>query len=170
MHIDQSTFQQTQSWTVLRCGSSKTLLIAKRLADYGAWTPIWQRKRRKPRSHKIVDLELPAIPSFVFIPTADVDSLPPVAGAPYKPMRIDGCIVRIADLDLAHLRRIDEASKAKQPKKKFGIGQRIKFHSGPFTGLKGKVVYQASRFVTCMIEGFSQPIQIASCALDEIAA
>ena len=84
-------------WIVLRCASSKTLPLMRRLNDdeqswepVGAWSPIWKRRRRLPRSSATRLMELPAIPSFVFVPADRMDDLPVLPALPYSLMRIEG--------------------------------------------------------------------------------
>lgn len=167
--MEHQAFAEAAQWIVLRCPSSKTLALTRRLEAMGAWCPIWQRMRRRPRSHKMERLDLPAIPSFVFMPATAIDELPKIAGLPYSVMRIDGCTVRITERDLEHLRKIDETPKQKV-KVSYTPGAKMKFHAGPFAGLNCKVVYQSARYCTCMVEGFPLPLKIAACVLNETAA
>lgn len=152
--------EESKQWLVIRCGSSKTLQLARKLASRGAWTPAWKRNRRLPRSNVRRLLEQPAMPSFVFVPECEADDLPQIPGIPFGVMEIEGVRVRIADHELEPLRRIDITPKAK-PIELPKPGARMKFASGPFQGLACKVVYcRNQRQCTVMVEGFPKPMTV----------
>lgn len=173
-HEPSITADASTTWLVLRCASSDTLALARALSnedgrwgDHGAWTPVWKRRHRKPRSPRFELREVAAIPSFIFVPADRVDTLPIIPGKPYSLMRFDGRLVRIDDAQLDHLRKIDTQPRDTVkvlPK----IGARIRFNDGPFQGLKGKVVYATHRYATVMVEGFQQPLKIPPSLCQEI--
>lgn len=167
-----------RQWIVLRCASSKTIALARLLSDHdsehanrypdlGAWTPVWKRQKRRPRSNERRLVDLPAIPSFVFVPAEHLFNLPTVPGIAFSPMRIDGVLVRIADRELATLRKID--MQPRDPVKNLPkIGAVMRFIDGPFQGLHCRVVYATQRFARVTVDGFAQPLQVPPSILREV--
>lgn len=155
-------------WLVLRCAPSRTMALAAALADLGAWTPTWTRRRRLPRSPVTRPITEACIPTFVFIPAEEAHDLPPIARLPYGLMRcVDGKLIRIADRELNHLRKIADkpavpASKLPRPGRSYrivGLG---------FDGLLGKVVSCTQRKCFVQVEGFAQPLQIPPGLLSDV--
>ena len=164
-----------ENWLVLRCGSSKTLQLAKRLnaetvigGPRGAWTPVWKRRRRLPRSSVSRILTVAAIPSFVFVPEDNADDLPVLPGLPYSFMRIDGAKVVVADHELALLRKID--AQPKDPKVKLPHpGQMMRFSAdSPFGGLKAKVVYCSNTSCKVVVQEFDRPVSVPPSLLESV--
>lgn len=156
----------TTQWLVLRCAPGRTMALAAALADRGAWTPTWTRRRRLPRSPMTKPVKEACIPSFVFLPSGEGHNLPPVPLIQYRLMHFEGMLVRIADHQLEPLRRI--ADKPLLPAHKLPkAGQRLRFNSGPFQGLIAKVIRCTQRFATVSVEGFAQPLQVPPAFLGE---
>lgn len=154
-------------WLVLRCSAGRTLALAAALANKGAWTPTWTRRRRLPRSPVTRPITEACIPTFVFIPAGQAHDLLPIAKLPYGLMRcIDGKLIRIADRELNHLRKIADkpavpASKLPRPGRSYrivGLG---------FDGLLGKVLRCTSSKCFVAVDGFAQPLQIPPSLLHE---
>lgn len=149
-------------WLVLRCPSNRTLALAAALAEQGAWTPTWRRRKRFPRSNATRLTSQPCIPGMVFVP--EHGQLPKVR-IDYSLMKNwDHSYVRIPDSQLAHLRHIADkplipASKLPRP------GERLRFNEGPFQGLYAKVLACSIRYATVVVEGFAQPLQVPPCIL-----
>lgn len=154
------------AWLVIRCGSSRTLILAAELADRGAWSPAWKRKRRMPKSDQSRLITEACLPSFVFIPAANADDLPEIPRTPFTFMRHkDGALVRVHETELEPLRKIADnptASPAIMP----SVGTVMRFIAGPFEGLRGIVSGSAGRWVRIKIDGFGQPLQVPPALLE----
>jgi transcription antitermination factor NusG len=168
--------QIDKTWIVLRCASAKTLPLVAALQKRGvhAWTPVWNRKRRLPRSHQSRIIELPCIPSFAFVPShqeiparhfAKSLSVPT-----YSIMQTEFGPILIPDDELNHLRKI--ADKPREPIRALPEpGKTMRFNSGPFQGLHCIVKAVERGFVTVEVEQFSKaPIKISAFILERIAA
>ena len=161
------------AWIVLRCKSSDTMSLARILSDpdgfygdLGAWTPVWKRQKRYPRSNKRRLIVLPALPSFVFVPEEHLATLPTVGGHSYRVMYLNDALVRIPDADLNPLRKID-AQPQDKPIKLPGTGSVVKLQGPAFGGLSGKVLHASKRYVTVEVDGFPQPLKIPPSLLQE---
>ena len=174
-------------WLVLNCKSSDTMRLSRRLKRYGAWTPIWKRKRRLPRSSEQKVIEQPAMPSFVFVPESQIHNLPRLPGtglyAPWEKdksdqasrsepgigfriMTLDGVWIRVSNAALAPLRKID--TQPQDPIKVLpAIGAKVKFTSGPFEGLTGKLVYCTKRMASVKVEKFDNPVKVPPSIVQE---
>ncbi len=166
---------QPDDWVVLRCAGGKTMPLMRRLngdlpyGPIGAWTPVWKRKRRLPRSNITRLLNLPAMPTFVFAPANLMLALPTLPAIPYSIMRIDGKVVTVSDASLEPMRKIDTLPK--DPIKVLPkIGARMRFGSGPFEGLNATVVYCTNRYAKVMVDGFALPLQVPPSILQETVA
>lgn len=156
-------------WLVLRCSAGRTMALAAALAERGAWVPTWKRKRRKPRTNFAHIVDEPCLPSFVFVPARGAHDLPTLPRIPYSFMRIDGALVRIADRELEPLRRVAQqplvaASKLPRP------GEVRRFSTGPFQGLRAKIIACTQRYCSVTVDGFSQPLQVPPSILQKKGA
>jgi hypothetical protein len=155
-------------WHVLLCPSNLTMALAAALADRGAWTPTWKRKRRMPRSPVSKIVTEACMPGMVFVPTFEAGDLPFVPRCRFKLMRnYDRTLVRVSDRSLEPLRRIDitplvPAHRLPKP------GSRVRFVSGPFQGLRGRVLSCSIRCAEVDVEGFAQPIKAPPSLLEKI--
>ena len=136
----------TGNWLVLRCPNNRTvpLVAALVLHNIQAWTPMWVRQRRYPRSSNSRKILLPCLPSFIFL--AESDAIRALAasegnGVPqFSFMKSYGMLVRIKDQDLEGLRKVADLNPRKaNPIKCPAIGERRKIISGSFQGLDGIV-------------------------------
>lgn len=162
-------FRTIAEWSVLRCSPGRTIALAATLANRGAWTPTWTRRRRLPRSPITRPITEACIPTFVFIPAPCVDDLPTLPRLPYTAMRFDGALVKIPDRQLEPLRSIADkplipAHRLPRP------GQRLRFTTGPFEGLFAKVLSCTQRYATVSVDGFALPLQVPPCILQEKGA
>lgn len=165
------------TWIVLQCAPSKTIALVAALQKRGvrAWTPVWNRKRRLPRSHQSRIVELPCIPSFVFVPS--VQELPAryfmksLTVPQFRVMHTDNGPILIPDGELNHLRKIADKPPMTAIRQLPKAGERMRFNSGPFHGLHCIVLIADRRFVTVEVEEFSnQPVKISPFILERIAA
>jgi len=144
-------------WLVLRCANKNTTALASGLAIKGlrAWTPMWVRRVRYPRSNNARSLTLPCLPSFVFLAEADavraLDAAQAMLVPGFSVMKSYGMVVRIKDNDLQTLRDISDTTPRKDDKVLWpDIGSEQKIISGAFQGLVGKVVGRTNRH--CLVE------------------
>lgn len=171
---------ETTTWLVLRCPSSKTIALARALGDnddekrrypnIGAWTPTWRRKRRLPRSSISRLIELPCIPSMVFVPDIGAP-LPMIPHIPFTLMQRpdSGRLVRVRDRELEALRKAADKPMIKArdlPK----AGTIVHFTGAAFGGLKGKILKCNATYCEVDVEGFAQPFKIAPSLIQRMAA
>lgn len=173
--------QPVAEWLVLRCSPGRTLALAAALRSRGAWTPTWTRRRRLPRSPVTRPITEPCIPTFVFIPSTNAHDLPPPGAAhietvgdeetrsiipAYGLMRFEGALIRIADRELNHLRKI--ADKPAVPASQLPrTGRSYRIVGLGFDGLLGRVIRCTSTKCFVDVDGFAQPLQIPPSLLQE---
>jgi hypothetical protein len=158
-----------REWFVLRSSPGRTLALAAAFRDLGAWTPTWTRRRRLPRSPMTKPVTEACIPTFTFIPAAAANDLPVLPKLPYSLMRFEGALIRIADRELDHLRKVADkplmpASQLPRPGRAYrivGLG---------FDGLSARVITCTTSKCFVAVEGFAQPLQIPPSLLHEKAA
>lgn len=155
-------------WLVLLCPSGRTLALAAALAPYGAWTPTWRVTRQFPRSPAKRKVTEACIPGLVFIPSSMSYEIPPVPRIPVRFMRDhEYAPIRVPDRQLSGLRKIADKPlvKASQLPKP---GQRVRFVSGPWQGLIGRIVACTQRVATVAMEKSTQIWQAPPCMLLKI--
>jgi len=162
-------------WLVLRCSSPKTLTLVRALQDRGvhAWTPVWTRTRRIPRSNKTRPVQVACIPSFVFVPSVQEGAARYFMRSPhvadYTILDTDRGPILIPDRQLGHLRKIADKPVIMRPPPE--VGRQLRFVSGPFEGHHGRVLKSCKKEVVVTVEGFPcRPVEIATSILFEIAA
>jgi hypothetical protein len=165
------------NWLVMRCSNQNTLpLVAAMFAIHvRAWTPLWLRKRRFPRSNNTRQVVLPCLPSFVFLAEADVTVALKACeeqGVPgFSLMNSYGVLVRIKDKDLESLREVADMNPRNQnPVAWPQIGKRQQVISGAFQGLTGMVMGRSRRHCLLDIEGFGSYLKIPPFLLSDIEA
>jgi len=166
------------TWLVLRCANKNTLPLVVALETVGlrAWTPLWVRRRRYPRSSNARKVLLPCLPSFVFLAEGDILGALAAAegnGVPgFSIMNSYGVLVRIADGALEGLRKITDLSPRKvNPVNWPAVGDAKAILSGAFQGLVGTVVGLTERHCLVKIEGSSiPPLKIPPFLLTDIEA
>lgn len=160
-------------WLVLRCASSKTLVVTEKLIAAGvvAWTPLWCRKRRLPRNGRFETVLLPCIPSFVFLADTNRYLLDDKAlmskVPPCRLMYSVGRLVRCDDKTLKHLRKISEDDFVTKAPPIPKVGTRHRINAGAFEGLFCSVIGRTTSQAIVELEGQSwHPIKIAPFLLD----
>lgn len=137
-------------WCILRTSPARTLLLARALHDAGfeVWTPSQTLVRRRPRSQKTFERDVPIAPTFVFARARHAPelvylmSLPISDLPPFSLFRHAGRVPLVDDQDIAGFRQEHEAArlqKLKTEKKKFGVGQRVRVAEGVAMGMTGIV-------------------------------
>lgn len=152
------------SWLVLRCGSNKTLALIAALeaADIECWSPLLQRMRRHPRTHKQEKVSLPALPSFVFLPIAleqQAINLRQRSPCPsFTVMRVAGKIVVLSDLELERMRStITKQAKVASPLP--AVGARVMINAGSFSGVIGVVIRNTKHDSWLLLDGLNMHIR-----------
>lgn len=151
-------------WLVMRCSNADTMPLVLALADIDvqAWTPLWLRRRRYPRSSCTRKVVLPCLPSFAFLAEPDIDKALDAAeryGVPgFSLMDNYGVLVRIADHELESLRKVaDMNPRASNPVKWPAVGERQRITAGAFQGLSGVVVGHTKRHCLVKVDGSPFP-------------
>lgn len=169
------------AWFILRMASSDTLKVAEFLNGQGLtiWTPTYRKAGRMPRTRVEFDKEFPLMPSYAF---AHVDALGelsrwrPRTGEPrFSLFRLHGGFPLVDDAQLTQLRNEEARLNAIYDRQKrkgvkgpaFGKGSSVKLPQGGFAGLTGTVEEQSGGYTVVRVEGFAQPIKIASILLEE---
>ena len=171
------------SWCILRMASADTLKVARSLTEAGlhVWTPIEKRTGRKPRTRTPFDKDVPLMPCYAFGRAEHTSELLRLAMIPnrqhprFTVVHHKGGIPLIADRELDALRHEEQRSRSlferlkrrglKGPKIKRGTI--VRMSDGAFAGLSGVVEDQAGQYTLVSIEGFHEPIKIASLLLAE---
>lgn len=149
-------------WFILRMAASRTLAVATSLCNAGitAWTPAMTINRRRPRCKAATEVEVPILPSFVFVAEADLGAVCAALTMPINPhpqfsiFRHAGRIALLTEHQIASLgdeelrlaevrdaarerarRAALKASKRTLP----AIGSEVRVSATAFTGLVGKV-------------------------------
>ncbi|MBV8843360.1 MAG: UpxY family transcription antiterminator [Bryobacterales bacterium] len=158
---------EKQSWYGLRVRSNferqvSQLLRAKDIQEY---LPLY--KTRRAWSDRVREIELPLIPGYVFCRIA-LESRPKVlattgvvglAGSQNQPLPID-------ERELAAVRKMAETQSTVEPWPFLRIGQRVRVHRGPLTGVEGillkvKSSYRLVVSVTLLGRGVASEIDAA---------
>lgn len=140
---------------IVRCAGQSTILLAKELYQESvrAWTPLWVRKIRVPRSKAHRKVISPLMPSFVFIDGRDYESAVHLAKAfrvkRFTPLLVNGAI---AVASLQELRNIDlsatyDESEAELTPKVFEVGESVLIEKGPFHGKTGVVLKIGGKYI-----------------------
>lgn len=153
------------NWLVLRCANKNTIPLVAALTALGieAWTPLWLRQRRYPRSSQAREMLLPCLPSFAFL--SENDAHPAIKaldmhGVPsFSFMNSYGVMVRIKDQDLESLRQIADLNPRKEnPVHWPDVGSEQRIISGAFQGLLGTVKAHTHRHCLVDVHDTSFPL------------
>jgi hypothetical protein len=170
------------SWFILRMASTDTIKVVDYLCKRGfsAWTPIQNKRGKRPRSRTAFDKRLAMMPSYAF---ANVHDLPEIgriasmvsADTPRFTLfrTADGALPLLKDGTLDGLRfqeeklqRQYEVAVAKgKPSPKLAEGYTAVLRGGGFDGLEATVIEQKGEFALVDIPGFHKPIKVASLLL-----
>ena len=135
-----------KDWIALRCSGSKTgaLALALKLLDLSAWTPIVVREIRVPRKTVKRPVEMPLLPTFVFILVSELEAAEKArlySKCPaFTPMKFMSSLATFSSNQLDHLRKVSELAPAEVKKIKFPeAGARVLIKVGAFDGLRATV-------------------------------
>jgi hypothetical protein len=149
-------------WIILRTGGSRTLALARSLAEAGldVWTPSAMAERRRGRSRVRVETEAPILPTFVFANADAVQDLLLLESAFTSPhpsfalFRHDGRVAIIGDRELTELRteegraaqaqRKRELARLRTQRRAFTKDQPVIVTEGIFSGLTGRIEQDSS--------------------------
>lgn len=169
-----------RDWFMIRTSGPKTLALSRSLSTAGldVWTPIEVRQRRRPRSKARVELEVPVMPTFVFVRASQLSQITrilahPMSGHPrFSLFLYDGRIPFIADREVQSLREVEERSRAalkreqrKSQRRTFPAGTEVRVPEGSFAGMSGIVKQGNDRFALVCFGG-SMTVKIATFLLE----
>lgn len=108
-------------WCILRTSGPSTLLLARTLNAAGipAWTPTVTLRRRRPKSKATIEVSAPLVPTFVFAPMADRNTLLSIRRADISPhptftfLSLGRDIATVRDQQLDRL-RVEEVEAAER--------------------------------------------------------
>lgn len=151
-------------WCILRTSGPHTLPLARSLVEhrYDAWTPIRVEERRRPRSQARRRVEMPILPTFVFVRAAQVEAIAAAMAAPLSPhppgsvMRYYGRVPEIADSEVRGLRAEEDRLRRRalqSTRHHVPEGTALNFVSGPFGGLSGVVEGCDGKFAEVRLVG-----------------
>lgn len=144
----------SRQWCILRTSPGRTLPLAQALAAGGfeVWTPSRTIRRRRPRSQKVLEIDVPIMPTFVFARAGHLQDLAIIAELPisqhprFSIFRHQGRIPLVADREVAGARAEEEKARAaeeraaaKAHRRVFPIGSRVNVSHDAFVGLEGIV-------------------------------
>jgi transcription antitermination factor NusG len=171
------------SWCILGADSPDTLRAAAslRAAGFKVWTPIEKRVAKMPRTGASFDKDRALTPGYIFAHVGHVNELLRLAMMPNRRhprfwvFHHKGGIPLIADSELNALRGEEERKRGvfdrwrrkgmKGPK--LARHTQVRMPEGPFAGLSGIVEDTEGQFTLVSVEGFFEPIKVASCLLLE---
>lgn len=140
-------------WVVLRCNSKLTLKLVEGLKAFAidAWSPIKIVHRRVPRKNVREKIEVSTLSTFAFIPDHDRDSACLLSGRKGVPlfslMKVFGYVVTVNKRELDFMQRVSWDNVKTKP---HPIGCSVRFRSGSFEGIEGKVVSSSDK--ECSVE------------------
>ncbi len=179
-------------WCILRTQSANTLPLAKALSDAGftAWTPTEVQTRRARRAIPRQDVTVALMPAIVFASYDDLADMIRLsrsamphqswdAGARrmvmrgwphFTILRIGDRYARVADRELAGLRRAESVRLTLAKKKTFVPGVAVRLMEGAGEGLRGTVKSVKGTFAEVRFPGFSLNWTVAFHLLEAVAA
>lgn len=173
----------TDPWIVVRCQGQKTLDLTEDFVGQGirAWTPVWRRRQRLPRTRKTLVVEFPCLPGYIFAGEEHLQFLDAFRiGGGFRGnimTREDGSFIRVDDRELHGLREVSDYEEEKPLTLLPEVGSSKRIIDGPFAGLNCQVVgLGRSCALVSFTEGFAPfgkvfnvPTQIPYILLDSIA-
>jgi hypothetical protein len=166
-------------WCILRTGGSRTLPLARSLAQagYEVWTPIQEHDKRRSRSKVRVSYSAPIMPTFVFARARHLPYLsdPQAMNAHPKFAIFHYCgkIPIIADKDIADLRQFEERAKRdtilakrKAAPRVYSPSTPVRMDEGSFAGMTG-IVKSGDDKYSLVSFGGSFEVKIATFLLSE---
>jgi len=129
---------------ILRCRGGDTLRLAAALTQQGlaGWSPIWRQRMRLPRARKVVVVDRPMLPSFVFLPSWCTTEALAFADRYEIPrcslFRVNGAAATVGEGDLTGLRELERVATDRGHA--LAVGTWVEVTAGPLTGMSGPVV------------------------------
>lgn len=166
----------TDRWCVLRIGGSRTMSLTRSLtaAGFDAWTPTVRVKRRVPRGDHFEWVNVPLMPSYVFVREPHIYELRAIERAEvsvhpqFSIWRHKGATLWVRNATLNPLRAEQQASYLaslpKQPHAKtkdhgapYRPGERLKLLQGVFAGFECEVEASDGRTTSLTLQLFGRP-------------
>lgn len=156
------------AWCILRTNGGRTLPLAQSLAAAGieAWTPTRAEKRRAARSKAVKQIDVPIMPTFVFVRAVHIVelrrclSLPSNPHPPFSLFRHGGRIPLISDRSLESLRSEERREKPKALRATFPIHSRVRLPESILFGGMSGVVQESNGKVTLVCFGGRLSVKI----------
>jgi transcription antitermination factor NusG len=144
--------QSQGKWCILRTSAARTLNVVKSLngAGIGAWSPRRTIERRRGVSRARYEVEVPILPTFIFVPADFTDDVRRIVALPNSPhpafslFIYRDAIPLILDNELYRIREEEERFRVRvQKTKRFdfsqGDGVRVDDAESAFLGMSGVV-------------------------------
>lgn len=157
------------SWLILCCSRSKTLELAKSLAEVGfeVWAPVTRDEVRVGEQRTREDTAVPLMPSFVFARARHLHTLLALSHSPSLQYRVwdaeEGKHVTkghphfrlfrggnhrfVPDRELEPLRRLERKPRPKRVERSFTVGDQVRTDDEGFAGLIGVVTMVQGKMV-----------------------
>lgn len=152
-------------YNILRCKGRETLKLAEALIDLGGWTPKTLQRMRLPRVRKVVMVERPQLPSFVFIPVTFAEAAIALGRKRHIPecrmFIYSGQAPVVPEYQLLPL-RLAEKLNPTTDEKGIPVGTRVEICAGPFREMLGVVSANDRRYVHLELEKGGLPIKLPS--------
>lgn len=140
----------TTRWAILRTSGARTLPLVRSLNGDGiaAWSPKQVIERRRGLSRARFSIDVPILPTFVFVGAGHCDDLRRILREPVNPhpgFRIftyRDAIPLVFESELAKLRSVEEDARTairKRERFHFEQGDNVRVEDGSFLGLAGVV-------------------------------
>lgn len=156
-----------QDWFILRTAGRSTLHLARTLNEDGieAWTPTREETIRIPRMNVRRKINLPMLPSFVFVRRRHLIDMLDLAKRPlrhkgFSVFRYLDQIPMVSDRHLEPLRTKESEAVPRKSRPSFQKGDPVRVKTGPFQGLFGRVERCKSGYALVIFDDWRQPVQI----------
>lgn len=149
------------AWCILRTNGAQTQLLAKSLtaAGFDVWTPVETRRRRKARSKTMVEIDMPMMPTFVFVRADRAADLARARLDPRTPhpkfslFHYLGTVPCVSDAEVERLRTAERRQAPKGRRQVFAAGTTVRVPEGPFGGMSGVVKQGNDKFTLVAFDG-----------------
>lgn len=160
-------------WLVLRCGTNATLKLVDALKSSGvdAWSPIRVVVRRAPRRLFKIKVEISTLPTFVFMPYSEMDKVlllrQRCALPSFSFMKLMGIIVTVHKDELEFMQKVSWNNVKAKP---IPIGSSVRFRSGSFAGIEGRVTDGDDKDCTVQLKGSDMIVKVPPFLLVKLQA
>jgi hypothetical protein len=178
--MDELPKKGVENWVVIRCAGQSTITQTEDLKLQGidAWTPVYNQRKRLPRTKQTIMVRVACLPSYVFADASKISQLEAMKqGGKLKGQLMKcglGLLVRVKDFQLESLKMASQPCQSDEVKTpKPAMKSHLKLTEGPFQGMMAQVVGLTPSHALLSILGENHrqffPLQIKYSLLDKIS-